>query len=165
MKITTEEKMDKFRNMRAMIEDYKRLYSRYPTLKEYQEKLNMSSAVVIRYKRVILQEAKKKILDVFHNDMIIHIEKSLEAINENVEIFKKIRDDTFNDKNIIMLAAKNVLESHIDAVRIMKDAPDYLGLKYDDDKKIDNNVQDEQKYLYGQDDSEKIKDSIESMQS
>jgi len=156
VKISTEAKLDNFRNMRAMIADYIKQYSRFPTSKEFEEKLNMSEATVKRYKKIILQENKQKILDEFHHDMIIHVEKSFETINKNIKIFEEIRDNS-GDNDEKMIAAKYVLESHLDAIRIMNDAPEYLGLEYDgndSNDSNDNNVQDEQEYIHRQIDSE-----------
>ena len=131
MKISTEQKLDNFRNMRAMIEDYARQYSRFPISKEFEEKLNISESTVKRYKKVILQENKKKILDEFHHDILIHVEKSFVTINQNIKIFEEIRDNSENNDEK-MIAAKNILESHLDAIRIMNDAPEYLGLECND---------------------------------
>ena len=152
MKINSEEKLENQRNMLGMIEDYKREYSRFPTLKEFEEKLNMAPRTVSRYKSEILVDSKKKLLDKFHNNILLHVEAAFNTINENVKIFEKIRDESdSNDEK--MIAAKNILESHLDAVRIINDAPEYLGLDYD--------VSNEQEHIHRKTDKEKIKDPVE----
>lgn len=156
MKISTEDKLDNQRNMLGMIEDYKREHNRFPTLKEFEEKLEMSPRSVQRYKSEILEESKKKLLDKFHNNMILHVEAAFNTINDNVKIFEYIRENsTSSDEK--MVAAKNILEAHLDAVRIINDAPDYLGLDYD--------VQNEQKYIHRQENNEETKQSTEPMSS
>lgn len=155
-RISAEQKLDNFRNMYAMIQDYKNNYSRFPSGKEFEEKLGMAEATVKRYKLVILNDSKKKMLDEFHHDILLHVEKAFSAINKNIKIFEEIRDNA-NNNDEKMAAAKYVLESHLDAIRIMNDAPEYLGLEYND------NVQNEQEHIHRKDSSEKVKDSIESM--
>ncbi len=156
MKISVEDKLENQRNMLGMIEDYKREHHRFPTLQEFEEKLSMSPRTVQRYKAEILVESKKRLLEKFHNNMILHVESAFTTINENVKIFEYIRENsTSNDEK--MTAAKNILDSHLDAVRIINDAPDYLGLDYD--------VQDEQKHIHRQESNEETKQSTEFVSS
>lgn len=158
MKISSEQKLDNFRNMYSMIEDYHKQYGRYPTNQEFEEKLGMASATVQRYKRAIRQENKKKLLEIFHYDIITHARASLETVNKNVKIFEKIRDNSEDDDKV-MTAAKNVLEAHLDAIRIITDVPGYL----DNNSNENNDVPVKQEHNIGKSKEDKITDSIESM--
>jgi hypothetical protein len=125
---TTKKKLDNFRNMCGMVGDYDREYSRWPTTKEFVEKLDMETRTVQRYKREILQQSKEKLLETFNYDIIIHVKNSFNTINENIKVFKKIRDKS-NNNSEKMEAAKNVLEAHLDAIRLIYDVPEYLGVE------------------------------------
>lgn len=148
MKISTEQKLDNFRNMRAMISDYRTQHNRFPTIEEFEEKLEMSSATVKRYKVIILEENKIQLLKKFQDEMVIRIEDVVESIDDNVKKFKTIRDES-NDENTVISAAKCIIESKLDAIRVMRDGPDFLGVDYD--------VSDKQEYIHGEIESEKIK--------
>lgn len=154
MKISTEQKLDNFRNMRAMISDYRTQHNRFPTIEEFEEKLEMSSATVKRYKVIILEENKIQLLKKFQDEMVIRIEDVVESIDDNVKKFKTIRDES-NDENAVISAAKCIIESKLDAIRVMRDGPDFLGVDYD--------VSDKQEYIHGEIESEKIKSGIESI--
>ncbi len=154
MKISTEQKLDNFRNMRAMISDYRTQHNRFPTIEEFEEKLEMSSATVKRYKVIILEENKIQLLKKFQDEMVIRIEDVVESIDDNVKKFKTIRD-VGNDEHAVISAAKCIIESKLDAIRVMRDGPDFLGVDYD--------VSDKQEYIHGEIESEKIKSGIESI--
>lgn len=146
--------MTKFRDMRAMISDYKKNFGRFPTSKEFEDKLEMSEATVKRYKKIILAESKQALLKQFHQDIIIHVEGALDVITENIKLFREIRDsETSSDEK--MTAAKNLQEAHLDAVRIMNDAPEYLGLE-DDSTDSNNNSNNDNNNVNSTNESEHI---------
>lgn len=155
MKISTGHKLDNFRNMRSMIKDYSEQYSRYPTNKEMEEKLEMSEATVKRYKRVILNDQKLLLLKTFHDEMVYRISDAVTSIDKNVTIFETIRDKKTEDY-ITMAAGKLVIESKLDAIRVMRDGPDFLGINYD--------VSNEQEHIYEENiRDERIRESVESI--
>lgn len=153
-KISTEQKLDNIRNMRAMIKDYSKIHNRYPTNKEMEEKLGFSEATVKRYKHTILDEIKKELITQFNEDIIIHVNGAITEINKNITLFKKIRDNSDNE-DTKMAAAKNIEEAHLDIVRIMSDAPQY----------INNDIaENEQEYIHGSEEAQqRTTDSIKSM--
>lgn len=159
-KISPEQKLDNFRNMYGMIEDYYKQYGRHPTNQEFEEKLGMSGPTVRRYKAVIREQNKKKLLETFQYDIITHARASLETVNKNIKIFENIRD-TAEDKDRVMTAAKNVLESHLDAIRIITDVPVYL--ESSSDQNNNNNVPVKQEHNIEESKEEQITDSIKSM--
>ena len=126
MKISSEKMSDNYRNMQAMMSDYTELYQRFPTNKEMIQKLDMSEATVKRYKSEILQQANKDLASKFQEEIVIHIEAAIKEINCNIGIFKKIRNKESKDDSTRMTAAKNIEEAHLDIVRIMRDAPQYI---------------------------------------
>lgn len=128
-KISSEQKLDNFRNMFSMIEDYKKLHSRFPTLKEFEEKLNMSEATVKRYKSVIIKHLSEKLLEKYGCDMYIHIDKAMDALKEHSKICTEIRDDSSGDEKIN--ANKGIVESELDIVRLIADSREYLRLVED----------------------------------
>lgn len=155
MKISTEQKLDNFRNMRSMIKDYRKQHNRFPTLKEFEEKLEMSFSSVQRYKRVILDEQKSLLLKTFQDEMVYRISDAIKSIDKNIKIFEEIRDKK-NDDDATMSAGKLVIESKLDAIRIMRDGPDFLGINYD--------VSNEQEHIYEENlREERIRESIESI--
>lgn len=115
--------------MRAMIKDYQEQKDRYPSTEEFMEKLGISSSSARRYKRVILDEDRKKILDTFQDEIIIDVDNLSNTIKENIKIFKSIRDGLGEPSDRIN-AARNLQESHLDLIRIKRDAPEFLGLDY-----------------------------------
>lgn len=127
--ISTEQKLENFRNMYGMIDDYKKLHSRFPTTKEFEEKLNMAPATVKRYKSVILKHLTEKLLEKYSCDMYIHIDKAMDALNEHSKICKEIRDKTSGDEKIN--ANKGIVESELDIVRLIADSREYLRLVED----------------------------------
>ena len=131
MKISTEQKLDNFKNMRSMISDYKKQNDRYPTTDEFVEKLGLSASTVRRYKRVILDEDKKKILEEFQEEVIEDVKDLQTDIKANIKIFKTIRDGEASDSNDKMNAARNLQESRLDLIRIKRDAPEFyrIGLQ------------------------------------
>jgi len=154
-RIPVEQKLDNYRNMVGMVNDYERQYSRWPTNQEFVEKLGMTRSTASRYKQDILEQNKKALMNTFYFDMIIHVKKSLEAINKNVRLFENIREGS-GDNHERMDAAKSVLESHLDAIRLIDEAPKYLGLDYDISKdEPENNIRRETT-------SERVEESIES---
>jgi len=155
MKISTEQKLDNFRNMRSMIKDYRKQHNRFPTVQEFEEKLEMSSASVERYKRVILDEQKSLLLKTFQDEMVYRVSDAIKSIDKNVGVFEKIRDETDND-DTKMSAGKIVIESKLDAIRVMRDGPDFLGINYD--------VSNEQEHIHEENiREERIRESIESI--
>lgn len=155
MKISSEQKLDNYRNMRSMIKDYRKQHNRFPTLKEFEEKLEMSSASVKRYKRVILDEQKSLLLKTFQDEMVYRVGDAIKSIDKNVGIFETIRDETDND-DTKMSAGKIVIESKLDAIRVMRDGPDFLGINYD--------VSNEQEHIHEENiREERIRESIESI--
>ena len=154
MKISTEQKLDNFRNMHSMIEDYRKQHNRFPTLKEFEEKLGMSEATVKRYKRIILDQQKSLLLKTFQDEMVYRVGDAIKSIDKNVGIFETIRDET-NDDDTKMSAGKIVIESKLDAIRIMRDGPDFLGINYD--------VSNEQEHIHEENIREdRIRESIKS---
>ena len=154
MKISTEQKLDNFRNMRSMITDYRKQHTRFPTLKEFEEKLGMSEATVKRYKRIILDEQKSLLLKTFQDEMVYRISDTIKSIDKNVTIFEGIRDETDND-DTKMSAGKIVIESKLDAIRVMRDGPDFLGINYD--------VSNKQEHIHEENIREdRIQESVES---
>lgn len=155
MKISTEQKLDNFRNMRSMIKDYRKQHNRFPTLKEFEEKLEMSFSSVQRYKRVILDEQKSLLLKTFQDEMVYRISDAIKSIDKNIKIFEEIRDKK-NDDDATMSAGKLVIESKLDAIRVMRDGPDFLGINYD--------VSNEQEHIHEENlREERIRESIESI--
>jgi len=75
-----------------MIEDYDRLHSRFPTSKEFEDKLNMSEATVKRYKNAIIKQKKIALFGTFSEKILHHAAKAFEEINKNIKIFEDIRD-------------------------------------------------------------------------
>lgn len=154
MAISTEQKLDNFRNMRAMISDYAEKYNRFPTIEEFEEGLNMAQNTVLRYKKVILEENRKKMLDEFQSDMIVRMNKTIKSIDNGIEKLNTISEEGKFDSDKIT-AIKGIVELNIDVISIMRDGPDFL-------KSDDNYVSDKQEYIYKEIQSEKITDSIES---
>ena len=153
MKISTEEKFDNYRNICGMVSDYDIQYSRWPTNKEIEEKLGMSSATVKRYKRDILAQDKKQLFDSFNYEIILHTKKTLSRINKNIkdceEILKKPEDNTEK-----MDTGQRILEYHLEAIKIMRDIPAYVG---------DDDVQSEQECIHRESNSENITEGFESI--
>jgi len=115
----------------------------------------MSIATVKRYKKVILNEDRKRILDTFQDEMIKDVEDLQKTMKDNIEIFKKIRDGEIADNTDKMNAARNMQESYLDLIRIKRDAPEFLGFDYQD-----NNVQSQQEHIH---ESEKESDITEGI--
>lgn len=151
--ISLEQKLDNYRNMVSMIKDYDREYSRWPTTQEFVEKLEMGEATVRRYKRDILAQSTKELFNNFNYDTIDHTKKLLSEINKQVkdyeEMYKKPTDNA--DKKD---TGRMIIDYHIEAIKIMRDIPTFLG---------DDNEQSEQERIHGQIDSEKIKKGFESI--
>jgi transcriptional regulator with XRE-family HTH domain len=156
-KIPSQQKLDNYRNMCSMVSDYEKLYHRWPTIQELEEKLGMSPATVKRYKRDILMYSKRKLLDSYQYDIVVHVREALNTINRNISIFEEIRDSPETDSSGRMAAAKLVLETHLDAIRIMEQSPEYLGPQHGD-----YDVQDGQEHIHGKGGSEKVKEFIEA---
>lgn len=155
-KIDAAQKLDNFINMRSMISDYKKQHDRYPTTAEIVEKLGMSRATVVRYKGVILDENKKTILDTFQVDIIKDVEDLDKVMRDNAKFFKKIRDGELNETSDQMNAARNLQEVYLDLIRIKRDAPEFLGIDY-------NNVQSEQEHIHEQEQGFKVEQGISSL--
>lgn len=153
--ISTEQKLDNYRNMCSMISDYDKQYSRWPTSKEFEEKLGMSRNTVTRYKHDILAQDKKQLFDSFNYEIILHTKKAISRLNKNIkdceEILKKSEDNTEK-----MDTGQRILDYHIHAIKIMRDVGEYVGDTSNDD------VQSEQERIHRKADSENIEDSIES---
>lgn len=157
MKISTEQKIDNFRNMRGMITDYRIQHNRLPTNAEFAKKLGMHPTTVRTYKRHILNKEKEKLLQTFQDEMIVRVKDVVKSIDENIEIFETIRDDTTTTSDTKMSAAKSVIDSKLDVIRIMRDGPDFLEVEYGSNNGsnngskdiIDNdNVSNEQKHIH-----------------
>ena len=157
MRISTQQKLDNYRNMVGMIIDYRKQYNRLPTNKEFEVKLEISPSSVKRYKSAILQEEKSILLKKFQDDMLFRVSEVITSIDKNVGIFEKIRDKTSSDDTAVMSAGKLVIESKLDAIRVMRDGPDFLKINYDD-------VSNKQEHIHKQDiREERIRESIESI--
>ena len=153
-KISSEQKRDNYRNMRAMINDYRDQQNRHPTIKEFEEKLGLSESTVFRYKKTISSEDTKEMLDEFQDDMKYRIKKTLRSIDKGVEILEGIQNDAEHSSDVIS-ATKAIKELNLDAVRIMRDGPGFLNLNYDESN--------EHEYIHRETNSDKITESIETM--
>jgi len=159
VKISSEQVIDNFKNMVGMINDYKKQDRGFPKPKDFEEGLGMSEATVKRYKSVILKQMKKKLLDEFNNEMINHIEKAMKALNEHSKMCEELKKT--GDSNERIIASKNIVESHLDAIRLVYDTPEFLKLEGDD-----NVSENEQEYNYRKTEAEeRIQVSIESLLS
>lgn len=138
--VSGEQKIENIRNMRGMLNDYRKLHKRTPTNKEYSEALSMSQRTVSDYRRIIQEDDRLQLLELFENDRIIDAENLMKTINENVIVFKDIRDDESLAPGIRMDAAKNMEESLMDQIRIKRDAPEFMTGKYES-----NNGEEEEK--------------------
>lgn len=158
-KISSQQKHQNFLDMIGMMNDYNKQFSRFPTTKEFEEKLGMSEATVKRYKNPIIKQMKQKLLDEFNDDMIFYIKKSKISLDKHSEICEKIRDDTSNDNNDKINASKNIVEANLDMIRLIEDTEKYL--KIEDDDNVSKNGQE---YNYRQTEEEaRTEESIESM--
>lgn len=120
-----QKKLDNYKNMAGMIDDYEKLYSRLPTNKEFADGLGVGERSVNRYKKAILEKRTKLLVSTFNYKLNIHLEKAFETLDKNIKIFEKIRDESENNSEK-MDAAKYVLECHLDAIRLIDEAPMYL---------------------------------------
>jgi len=153
MKISTEQKLDNYRNMVGMISDYEKQYSRWPTTKEFAEKLNMAEPTVRKYKRDILAQDRKELFDSFNYEIIIYTKKTLSSIKRNIKDCEKIYDNP-EDNTEKMDTGRRILDYHLDAIKIMRDIPIFLG---------GDNVQSEQEHIHRQADSENTTEGFESI--
>lgn len=125
-----EERLDMLRNIRGMSADFKKEYNRCPTVLEFAEALSISQRSVFRYKKIINEEDKQQLLELFESDLIIDAKELIQTISENIKIFKDIRDT--GETNIIrMAAATNMKEGYLDKLRIKRDGPEFVTGKYE----------------------------------
>ena len=160
MKISTEQKLDNYRNMVSMISDYQKQYSRFPTSKEFEEKLGISESTVTRYKRDILLQDKKELFDSFNYEIILYTKKALSRIKKNIEDCEKIYDEP-DDNTEKMDTGQRILDYCLESIKIMRDIPAYVGDTSNDSS--NNNVQSEQERIHRQDNSEDITDGFKSI--
>ena len=89
--------------------------------------------------------SRAAVLNVLFNDLSIGVTCLLEC----EEILKKPEDNTEK-----MDTGRRILDYHLDAIKIMRDIPAYVG---------DDNVQSEQEHIHRQADSENITEGFESI--
>ena len=146
-KISSEQKLDNFRNMRAMMEDYQENSNRYPTTKEFMEKLGMSEATAKRYKSIIISEIKIKMKDSFHENILISAGKIVKKIDNSIKIFEDIMEngDRSSDK---INAAREIILAEQYKLKVMRDGAVFL--------EEDNNdeVRNDKQCIYGESESE-----------
>jgi len=164
MKISTEKKLDNFRNMRAMIDDYFKLHNRSRTNKEMQEKLDMSAPTVQRYKAVIFKEMKEELAKKFNDDIVLSAGKIIEKINKSITTFEEIRDgeEKASDK---ISAAREVILAEQYKLKVMQDGIIFLE-EEDNSNGNDNAVRTDKQHIHRETKSEeRIQESIKSMYS
>lgn len=152
--ITSEQKKDNYRNMRSMINDYREQHNRFPTIKEFIEKLEMPKRTVLRYKKAISDEDTKNLLDEFQDDMKIRVKKTMKSIDKGIEVLEIISDNAEHASDRIS-ATKGVIELNLNAIRIMRDGPNFLNLDY--------NVSDGQEHIHRKINSDRITEGLNSL--
>lgn len=151
------------RNMRGLINDFTRDKKGFPTIQDFEKRLEITKPTVIKYKKIIIEEDRKSLLEIFGTERISNVEDTIKVMKKNIEIYKEIRDDVGCTKNEIMQAAENMERSHLAMAQVMYDAPEYLH-KDDDDNidNIDNASKQEHSDRSKETKSDEIKDSIDS---
>lgn len=141
-KSSKETQIQIIHDMRAMIGDYKKDKKRYPTLTEFSKTFELSQRTMLNYRSLIQQEDRDQLLELFANDLVPTAENLIKTIDENIEVFRHIRDDTELSSGLRMDAAKNMEESYIDQLRIKRDGPQFLTGNYSGDPIKDDDSKD-----------------------
>ena len=131
-KISTQQKLQNYNDLKSYIIETGKKKSRYPTLKEMMEFSKMSERTVRRYKSSILNEIKESIRAKYTEDLAIDVDKLLEVIDENIEIFKTIRDESKSNNDDKTNAANNLRDTRIAKITLKKDSMKFLILNKDD---------------------------------
>ncbi len=126
----SEAKENNFRDIRSMISDYKKQRNRFPTVSELAKAIGMAKSAMNAYLRIIREEDRQALLEVFQGEMINDTIVLIKTINENIKVFIEIRDDDSINSGLRMDAAKNLQEACSDQLRIKRDGPEYLADKY-----------------------------------
>ncbi len=163
MAISTEQKLDNFRNMKSMIDDYAEKYNRFPSIKEFEDGLDMARMTVFRYKKVIVEENRKNMLEHFENDMITRMNRTIADIDDGLKKLKEISKNGKYDSDKIS-AIKGIVELNIDVISIMRDGDDFLKPDNSNDgNDSSSNVSKKQERIYEEIQSEKVIEGIKSI--
>ncbi len=120
------------RDMRALINDFAKNKSSFPSIPEFEERLGIKKVTVIKYKKIIMDEDRKSLLEIFGNQRVTNVEATIKVMKENIKLYEKIRDGegTVSER---MQAAENIEKSHLSIAQVMYDAPEYLYRDDDND--------------------------------
>jgi hypothetical protein len=130
------------RDMRALIDDFARDDKGFPPIQDFTERLGITKMTVIKYKKRIMNEDTKSLLEIFGTKRIENVKDTVKVLEENINFNKEIRDDDTCTKSERMQAAENMEKSHLRIAEVMHDAPEYL---YNNDE-LDNNNDSKEKH-------------------
>lgn len=133
MKITKDARDQILLDMRGLVNDFAK-ENKFPSDEDFKERLGIERTSIFKYKKIIIEEDRKSLLEIFGTERIKNVEDTIKIMKENIKINKEIRDDKDCTKHERMQAAENMERSHLSMAQIMYDAPEYL---YQDDSKDD----------------------------
>lgn len=138
------------RNMRGLINDFARDKKGFPKIQDFTERLGIENTSVFKYKKIIMDEDRKSLLEIFGTERIENVKSIIKVLDENIEFNKTIRDCLDENGKLDkgkystserMQASDNMEKSLLSKAQIMYDAPEYL--YNDDNDSVDNDSKQE----------------------
>lgn len=126
--------------MRGLIADFARDKNEFPSDQEFEERLGIKRTSILKYKKIILNEDRKSLLEIFGTKRTQNVKDTVKVLEENIVFYKKIRDDKDCTKTERMQAGDSMEKAHLSIARVMYDAPEYL---YNDDIEVDDDSEDD----------------------
>lgn len=126
MNITDGQHNQLLLDMRALISDYARDEKGFPSNDDFKKALDISKTTVIKYKKIIMDQDSKSLLELFGYQRALHVKDTIKVMNENVKFYKDIRDDTNQPVSFRMDAAKNLEVTQLKIAHVLYDAEEYL---------------------------------------